>query len=125
MTSGAWLKISPKMLSEGVRVLSDQFGVVGEYGASEIAEEVFKAMARAGGLSPKFTKGRINMPEIALKIQQAYIGKLLGKSRAYVKRGDLDKASQFDVDVLDAIYATLKMIDSEVNPQEPGKDGGS
>lgn len=52
-----------------------------------------------------------------LKEQQAYVGQMLGKYRAYLKAGRETtpfKVTQEDVDCLDAIYGNLKMIEVEL-----------
>lgn len=52
-----------------------------------------------------------------LKEQQAYIGQMLGKYRAYLKTDRPTtpfKVTQADIDCLDAIYGNLKMIEQEL-----------
>lgn len=52
-----------------------------------------------------------------LKEQQAYIGQMLGKYRAYLKADRPTtpyKITQGDIDCLDAIYGNLKMIEVEL-----------
>lgn len=52
-----------------------------------------------------------------LKEQQAYVGQMLGKYRAYLKADRATtpfKVTQADIDCLDAIYGNLKLIESEI-----------
>lgn len=59
-----------------------------------------------------------------LKDQQAFIGKLLGRCKAYVARGQVSATLEVDqntVDLLDAIYGNLKYFEVETDPDEAEK----
>jgi hypothetical protein len=38
------IEITPEMVDAGVEILAERYGIVGPFGAQEIAEDVFRAM---------------------------------------------------------------------------------
>jgi hypothetical protein len=45
------IEITPEMIAAGVQVIADTYGVCGEYAATGLAEDVFKAMMSAACLT--------------------------------------------------------------------------